>query len=480
MDYKIALIYPKTKEVEFEAAEVPYSVFFPASFLQDKGINAKIFDQRITPLDEILRFIKKEGIPYVGISSMTGPQLKYAVEASKKVKNIGTVKHVIWGGVHPTIEPESVIRQDYADFVVRGDGEETLYELLTALERNGSLADIAGLTYKAGGNVKHNPDRPFLDLNRVSLKWELIDVGKYISLEPSGKRSIAFITSRGCYHRCVYCWNTVFNKRTWRSWNIENTKKEMEKLKSFGVTALNLFDDNIGSNKDYAFAVHDIINRMGFSWFASLRVDFLKDDNIKRFRNCAGLYLGAESGSEEMLKLLNKDITPQDIINSAEALKKYSIEGNYSWMVGFPGESDKDVEKTLDMVDRVHSILPGAAQRIRIYNPYPGSQLYGKALKEGFVPPEKLEDWSYFSREYCTLDYVKHPWRLKCMSYVTYFYFYVDKRRKTKPVYRMAINILSFFSRLRWKNKFFSFPVEFYAIEKIREMLKLSGSKYGH
>lgn len=141
------LIYPKTKEIEIEEIEVPYSILFVGSYIS-KHHKVALFDERITPTKKILDFISENRIGCVGISTMTGPQIKYAINLSKKIKQINKNITLIWGGVHPTVCPDSVIAEDYVDFVVYGEGEETFFELLAALEKSNSITKVNGVIYK--------------------------------------------------------------------------------------------------------------------------------------------------------------------------------------------------------------------------------------------------------------------------------------------------------------------------------------------
>ncbi len=463
------IIYPKTKEIEIEEIEVPYSILFVGSYIS-KHHKVALFDERITPAKKILDFISENRIGCVGISTMTGPQIKYAVNLSKKIKQINKDILLVWGGVHPTVCPESVIAEDYVDFVVYGEGEETFFELLAALEKSSSITKVNGIIYKKNGRIIRNPPREFMDINKLSLNWDLLNIWDYIQ-QKNGRNYLAFITSRGCPFRCNYCWNAIFNKRQWRAWGLEKTKKELEKVLVHGINYIYFMDDNINIDKERFFKLCEFLKEQNTFWYSQLRCSFVKDENLKRMPNCTTFFLGAESGSQPMLDKIQKDMRVEDIYNSAIALKDRGIDANYSWMMGFPDEKEEDLKKTIKLMDEIHRILPNAAQRLRIYNPYPGSKLFEIAKEKGFKAPVNLEGWANFSREYCVLDYIRNPWYLKCLSYVTYFYFSSGKRVNIKPVYRIPIFVLKVISKLRWKFKFFSMPIEFMLIEKFRKAI---------
>ncbi len=463
------MIYPKTKELEIEEVEVPYSIFFIGSFISKKH-KVTLFDERITSARNILDFISQNKIKVVGISTMTGPQIRYAMDISKKIKQINKSICIVWGGVHPTVCPDSVIKEDFVDFVVKGEGEETFYELLNTLEDSKKLNKVKGIIYKKDGEVVRNPSREFMNLDKLSLNWDLLNIHDYIQ-KKNRRNYLAFITSRGCPFRCNYCWNAIFNKRKWRAWSLSKTKKELNKILDSGVNYIYFMDDNININKERFFEICSFLKEHNVLWYSQLRCSFVKDENLKRMSNCTTFFLGAESGSQAMLDKIQKDSSVKEIYHSAITLKNYNIDANYSWMMGFPGETGEDLDKTLKLIDQIHNVLPDAAQRLRIYNPYPGSKLFEIAKENGFKAPNTLEGWANFSREYCVLDYIKNPWYLKCLSYVTYFYFSSGKRVNVKPVYKGPIFFLKLISKLRWELKFFKFPVEFMLIEKFRKII---------
>lgn len=466
----IVLIYPKTKPVEFEEVEPPYSVLFPASYLDEHGRYARIYDQRITPLKDIVTQTVASGARYVGVSTMTGPQLRFAMQASQWIKRQAPGVKIIWGGVHPTLLPDSCLAKDYVDVVVRGEGEETLLDVLDALDSGCALQDVPGVSFKDGGRFVHVPERPYMDVDRVSLNWNLLDERPYIERH-DGRRMMAFVTARGCPFRCAYCWNTVVHNRTFRGWSVDKTKEELRKIIKFGVDYVHFYDEMILSNPRRWFSICDFLAENDVRWFGAVRAELVNEKYAPQMKNCAGLFVGAESGSDRTLRMILKDSKAEAIAECARVMKKYGIEGNFSWMMGFPGEEKSDLLETLDLVDRVADMQPEAAQRLRIFTPYPGTALYMRALEHGFREPDRLEDWVNFSREDCTVPYVKDPWYLKCISYASFFHFYQNKRRFAKPIYRPALAVLRFVSRLRWKYKFFRFPFEFWLIEKVNRLL---------
>ena len=196
----------------------PFGIMYVADALMQAGFKVRLFHDTEEFVESFVRKVAAERPLFVGFSTITGPQLRPTIEASKKVHALGVP--VVWGGVHATIMPLDVLKEDYVDFVVVNEGEETIQELarMLASDTPPFWPGVAGLAYKdAGGAPMFHRERPFIDdLDRFRPRWELIDVERY--LIPSGpySRAIPVYISRGCPFRCGFCYNEVVMKRTWR------------------------------------------------------------------------------------------------------------------------------------------------------------------------------------------------------------------------------------------------------------------------
>ncbi|MEM3101551.1 MAG: radical SAM protein [Candidatus Nitrosotenuis sp.] len=468
METFCVLIYPKTAEIEFAHPDVPYSIFFLGSYIKSYGIQVKLFDQRVTSNDEILQFVKLHPVTHVGLSTMTGPQILYAMDLSKKIKKIKPDVKTIWGGIHVTVNPSSVLNHEFIDYIVVGEGEKTLLELLLSDDK----APVKGALYKDDSLSSLIP-REFIDLDTVSLDWSLINPSDYISVR-NGYKYISFVASRGCAFKCQYCYNSV-TKNTWRSWSIEKVEEEIDKITQFNISYISFMDDNLAINPKWLSGVCEILSKRGIHWYGDLRASSVTENNMDRFKNCMMLFIGAESGSQRILNVIDKRIKVEEIYSAANVLNKRGIRGTFSWIIGFPQETREDVMATIKAVKKVSEIMPSAVQRLKIFSPYPGSKLYEETVKRGYKPPQTLEEWGRFTREYCALPYIKNPWWYKCISYVTFFKFYGSKEiigsiGSSKPVYRPIIAFFKFFSAIRWRLGFFHFPIEFIILEFIRRL----------
>jgi anaerobic magnesium-protoporphyrin IX monomethyl ester cyclase len=191
--------------------QIPLSLLYIASILKQDHFNVRILDMRIEDFRG-----QSIGDPlFVGISCMSGMQIKYALEIAKFVKNQKPLCPIVWGGVHPTLLPEQTISNEYVDIVVRGEGELIVREIANQLSNNLPIESVKGISFKKAGKIMNNPDGDViaLDLIPIDLPYNLLEIEKYPSVK-SGRFHIQ--TSRGCPHRCGFCYNISFNKSRWR------------------------------------------------------------------------------------------------------------------------------------------------------------------------------------------------------------------------------------------------------------------------
>ncbi len=462
------LIYPKTAEIEFSHPDVPYSILFIGSYLRANGIKVKLFDQRISSNRDILRFIESNPVTHVGLSAMTGPQIIFAMDLSRRVRQLCREIKVIWGGIHATVAPDSVLGQDFIDYIVYGEGEETLLELLRRTDKR----PVKGALHR-DDRLEDLVLREFIDMDTVSLDWSLIDPQVYISVR-EGRRYISFVTSRGCSFKCQYCYNSVTNSR-WRSWSVDKVRRELEKVLEFNISYISFMDDNLAINLKWLSEICRILEEKDIHWYGDLRANVVTDENMERFRNCAMVFIGAESGSQRVLDDIEKRIKVDDIFSAARVLNDRGMKGTFSWIIGFPQEEREDVIATINAVRKVSEIMPDAVQRLKIFSPYPGSRLYRETVAKGYRPPATLEEWGRYTREHCDLPYITDQWWYKCISYVTFFTFYsgtdiIGSIGISKPVYRPLFAVFRLFSSIRWRLRFFSFPVEFMVLDLMRKL----------
>jgi anaerobic magnesium-protoporphyrin IX monomethyl ester cyclase len=447
------------------------------TYLDNKGIKVKIIDG--ARQKNFWKLVEQEAkvSDYAGLSVMT-TQVPGALKVSEIIRQTNFGCKIIWGGTHPTFFPEQTIKHRLVDVVVYGEGEETFYEIASSRD----LAEIKGIIFKDGDRIVTNPPRELCNPMTMPLfNWDLVpsEILQKIYLVPS-------LTSRGCPHRCTFCINAIL-KNKWRFRTAIQVLEDLSIIKSkpyFKDKPLRFWDENFFVDLGRARAIVDGMISQGLviPWETTVRAGYIKsgmiDDEFMAKLKESGCYLlsfGAESGSPEILKKIKKEVTPEEIINSAKACIRYNIIPQYSFMIGLPGESKKDMYMTLNLIDKLIKLSP----KVQIlgpqaFRPYPGSELYQECIASGWQEPKSLEEWSHLiENELNYLTVQNFPW-VRNKDFVESMEAYVRfgalsiksalaSSVKAQKYIKLAFILLC---RLRWKLKFFAWPIEFKLAKK--------------
>ncbi len=475
---EVLLVYPgKYKAPD---PQVPLALLYLAASLEQEGFNARILDMR---LEDYSRF--SVGNPlFVGISCMSGLQIKYALEFARQVRLQNSSIPLVWGGVHPTLLPDQTARNELVDIVVRGEGELIIKDLANALAENQPLDDVLGITYKVNGIVKSNADGKVIDLDDIpiALPYDLLQIDRYPSFR-AGRFHIQ--TSRGCPHRCGFCYNSIFNKNRWRGKSAKRVLDEIQHIttKYPHIRIIDPIDDNVFVDE---YRVEQICkglieSKLGIQWRANCRFDYLAnyDKNFLELlakSGCVELDFGGESGSERIQQLICKDVTAEEMLQSVENLRRYapSIEPYVSWMSGLPGETDEDLEMTFHLMDKMTEVNPKTQHYgIFVYTPFPSPVM--EYLPEEFSAPQTLEEWGNIH-----VFHFDPPWHTKAqvsklhtISAVTRIAFYPEARIKERDLaFKFAYKIMNRIARYRWRNRNFGFPIELMMADAVARRFK--------
>ncbi len=332
----VILVQPKVGFID----KVVYETTIPLALLSISRLiknefTVTIIDQRVEKnwRKKLLKELKKQPI-CVGLTSYTGKQIAYALEISKFVKQNSDIP-IVWGGVHASSMPRQTLENPYVDIVIKGEGEVTFYELVRALKRNKPLKDIRGLWYKDNGKIKSNVDRPFLDLNKLpDIPYGLINIDHYPT-KVMGERTIYMESSRGCPFNCSFCYNLPYYECKWRYLNTPRLIENVLKVKTiFGNKIKNIrFSDSnfFASRKRTNEFVHKLKKEsMDINWDAQAHVKSLAQHTHRELEemeksNFKNVFIGIESGSDRILKLLNKSLTLPELYAFNKKLSKTKI-----------------------------------------------------------------------------------------------------------------------------------------------------------
>lgn len=480
MTKKVLLIFPGQPASQAQKSillNLPLSILQLGGYLLEKGYQVVCFDSRIQDFSEVKSELKD--CMAVGFSCMTGIQIKYALEFAGQIKQLYPKIPLIWGGIHATLFPEQTLENMFVDFIVKGEGEDSLFELLEHIASgNPKFGLIKGIGYKERDKTILNQDRIFLEMESLPLAaYHLVDVSRY----PNILSAFDYQSSRGCPYKCTFCYNVAFNKLKYRAKSAEKVVSELEFLqKKYSVVKFSFNDDEFFIQASRVERFCDLIaeKKLKFEWNASCRLNIIRkfpDNFIKKIAGsgCRNINFGAESGSPLILKAILKAITTEDILFGAAKAVQNGITPYMSFMGGFPDETLEDTFLTKDIITKLWDLDKRiVVNGIFIFNPYPGTPLYGEAVKRGAELPGDLTGWGNFSFNYdADQPWVSENQRriLRVLFYIVRFKFYTHEL-SFRQNYGLPIKIIFFLfawpwiisANLRWQYNFFKFPYEWY------------------
>ena len=323
---------------------------------------------------------------FVGITMMTANYKADKIIAGI-VRSINRDIKVVIGGAHPTLDPAGTIAEAEFDYLIRGEGEFALLELV----ENRNIESIKGLSYKKNGRVMHNEDRPFLkdlDLLPYPSRNSFLNDTRYLDVGH-------IITGRGCPFSCAYCGSPALWHRTARFRSVANVMGELEFLKkNYQSTLIHFADDTFTLKKDRAKEIcQQIIDRkLNIGWLCDTRADCLDKEliNLMKKAGCIRIKIGVESGSNRVLKAIHKGETKEKIRQAVDWIKEAGLPLTVYFMTGFPTETNEDLKETIEFARE----LEADYYSLSVLAPYYGTQLWKDLEKAGRTIDK--EHWEYF------------------------------------------------------------------------------------
>ena len=401
----VLLIYPffKPRRDRSVFRFPPLGLGYIASSLQQAGYTVHLLDCTFMKRDEALSQALATGAEVVGIYCMV-TLVEDCLWFARRLRD--QCRLLIAGGPLPTCDPLPFL--DDFDVVVRGEGEQTLIELLSAWEEGTDWSCVAGLVYRnqafarEAGEAGHleTTVRPFhKDLDRLPFPpRQLFPNESYIRF---GKKKYGYsittvMSTRGCPFHCEFCSNVVFGG-TYRVRSPGNVVDEIEEALALGYDRIAFADDVFTLNRRRVLAVCAEIKKRGlqFQWECLGRVDTLDYATAVEMKTagCARIYFGIESGNDRILKLMKKEITTAQARNAVEAAHQAGLEVGAFFILFYPGETDETVLETL----RFATSLPLDYLGLTMPYPLPGTALYERVKNQIFRAwrPEDSLLWSH-------------------------------------------------------------------------------------
>ena len=395
------------------------------------------------------KIISQQSFDIVGITATT-PVITSAIRVARTIKMANPSVKVIIGGIHATIMPQMLAKEPAIDFVVRGEGEATIRELVKSIENRTDAENIAGLSYRKDGKIIETPERALIDnLDEIPLPARhLFSKKQYRYPDTLYSPAFAIHTSRGCPGRCTYCQaKNIYGYRV-RFRSAESVAEEVEILiKDFKAREIHVWDDNFAANKERIFKIRDEIKRRGisiaFSFTAGIRVDTACDERVLRAKREMGGYsiaFGIESGNQGILDSIGKGITLDQARQAVSLAKKLGFEVWAFFMLGFPDENEQTMAETIAFAKELN---PDVA-KFHILKPYPGSKIFEEMKQEGLIDDLNYENYGIHTFP------VHHTRRASRATIYEY------QKRAYRSFYIRPMIVLKQMLRLRSTNRIFN------------------------
>lgn len=432
----------------------PLGLGYLAAVLRHEGFTVSILDACFDnlPLDEIISEIKKNKPEVVGIGSLTHI-LKSSLELAKRIKGIDRGIKIVFGGPHATYDYKNLLKFDFIDYVVLGEGENTFLELCRKLEDGASVVEVKGLVFHENREALKNEYRSLINnLDELPLPArDMVDFNKYIKTYGVLEKSVDVMSSRGCTNVCAFCSSAHLFGR-WRTRTPENIISEIKLLvkKYPAIRSINFMDDNFTADKARVLKLSRLLVSEGlnkYNWVCLARVDQLDEEmvSVMKSAGCLRVHLGIESGSPQILRNINKRISLEQAEKTVSLLKSAKIEAYSFFMVGHPGETQETIRLTRKFARKLKSSNTG----IFIAQIYPGTKL------EQLQP---VKNWA----EYVYTPEIEHPsiFTHPCVPCFIPDGFSREKLKKICAEITREFIFLHFFRRFHlFVKKFFTEPM---------------------
>jgi len=386
----------------------PLAMATIASPLVESGYNVRILDLDLYENPgSLLKKTIEEFKPKLVATSGSTPLFDGIVSIAKLAKEIDKNIITVVGGPHATAFPEHFLETGYFDYVVNGQGDFVLLDILNNKNRD----EMDSIAYMDENNVIKKKQTTIEDLDIIPMpSWHLVEVEKYAnSYILSRKNPVGPIeTSRGCHASCCYCNKKIFGWKV-RFKSSKRVVDEMQYMLEIGFNELHVQDDLFSSDLKRAKEIADLIveRKMNFPWMLTngVRVDTVDLEFLLKIKKagCYRLAFGIESGNQEVLDSVQKNITLDQVRRAVKLAKIAKIETFGFFMLALPTDTEETMQQTIDFAKELDVDLP----KFVITTPYPGTRLYDIYDRQNLI---KSKNWSDYLQHNIDMSHIfNHP-----------------------------------------------------------------------
>jgi anaerobic magnesium-protoporphyrin IX monomethyl ester cyclase len=403
---------------------LPLEMLTIAAYPLQDGYEIEIIDGSLYSAEEAYRRLVEacEGAMLYGTTGILGYMVTDGFAASQRVKARFPKLPAVIGGWFASVRPDLQLATGLYDAVILGQGELTFREVVQAVDAGQPLDGIEGLALWRDGQVVRTPRRAVAGWDQIlQVPWHLIDIEPYrehqlraashkdVLRMPSppaiGARKpyfgITYFSSYGCPEPCTFCCSPVVTDRRWKAMPADRMLDDLADLKErWDFDVVRFHDANWGvmEKRSRAFAEGMLARDLKFWWNAFIETHSIlqyKPQTLDALAAC-GMYIaeiGAEAGSDDMMKKIGKPIHGDDNIHAAVEMDKRGVCSSVTYIIGYPGESPDSMLATIDQCRRLHVAAPLARPTVWPYRPIPGTAMWDQAIELGYDPPRALHEW---------------------------------------------------------------------------------------
>ncbi|HLY28900.1 MAG TPA: radical SAM protein [Aggregatilineales bacterium] len=436
------------------------------------------------PASAVIERAEATGAQMLAVSVMPGPQLVQAVPVCKRIKAALPGLKILWGGYFPTQHADVCLRSGIVDYCIEGQGEAPFRKLVDTLHRGGSLADVPSLSYlDAHGEIQTNARALPVPLDNLPwLPYHRLDMDRYRGHNYLGQAVYNHNTSFGCPFACNFCAVVALSKRRWLPESATRMAAIVTHLHDrYRADAIEFHDMDFFVNEDRVADFSDRIKDLGMRWWGLGRVDTLmsyQDETWQKMKASGAtmIFMGAESGSDEVLERMNKGGKSgiAQTLAVVERMKRLGIVPELSFVLGNPPDPMADIEASLDFIRKLKRINPATELVLYIYTPVPqeNSELFDEAVRLGFKFPETLEEWAgddwatFALRRDPGTPWFKDDARKRVRNFESVINAYYPTVTDLRLQNSAMKGLLRALSGWRYKLKFYQWPYELKALQR--------------
>ena len=425
---KIVLYQPKqvNEKLGLESSKdlLPLECLTISSYPIEDGYEVQIVDGSLYTGDAGHKVLLDacEGAMLVGTTGILGYMVNDGWQAIGKVKARYPDLPAVIGGWFASVRPDLQLATGYYDAVVHGQGELTFRDVVRAIDAGEDLAEVPGLSVMRDGQIVRTEPRPVVGWDKIlPLHWELIDIEPYRAhqMRPNsagdvlrmptppwiGTRQpyfgITYFGSYGCPEPCTFCCSPEVTSRRWKPVPAQRMLDDIEELhERWGFDVVRFHDANFGVSekrtREFSQGLIDRGLRIGWNAFIETHSILSYKPETLDLMAESGMYIaeiGAEAGSDDMMRKIGKPIKGEDNVAAAVEVDKRGIQANCTFIIGFPHETEESMMATVEQCVAVHNWAPFSRATVWPFRPIPGTAMWDQAVELGYQSPKTIPEW---------------------------------------------------------------------------------------